>query len=557
MKCFARRLTALSCLLTIVFTFSLSPASADETARRVLLLPLSIHAEKDLAFLNKGIMDMIASRIGQAATVIRKTPPDPNKTPIQLARDLNADFVVTGSVTIFGDSVSTDAQLTRVETGEAVLSVNQFGQSSGDVLMHVNQFGTQAGQYMASLAGPATPATAAAVAPQPAAPAQPRQQPPQPAVTAAPQAPAAPAPAVTPTPVVATAPGATVDPLWTSSPVRGTISALTVGDVNADGRTDLIYVHDGTVIVETKSRNRLNQLTSFEDGKNHSIIAVDAVDLNGNQTTEIFVTRLDIHDKLDSIVLEWNGSTLAPIATNQSWYFRVATDPEKGPVLLGQRRGTSSATDTGGLYSYTHFLPGIFELNPMGNGYQAGRRFPLPNDQNLYGFSRGEIFNDGKIRTVAYSPGDELRIYDPAGNLQWAGRETLGGTPLFLESVSSTDIRTKDKTYLSQRLVVIDIDGDGQVEVVTVHNRDAARGLVERFRKYTRGRMVALRWNKVNMKEIWTGEEISGYISDFAVADLNNDGKLEAVYAMVAGSGILQGNNSSLVIEQFGDLSAK
>jgi hypothetical protein len=65
----------------------------------------------------------------------------------------------------------------------------------------------------------------------------------------------------------------------------------------------------------------------------------------------------------------------------------------------------------------------------------------------------------------------------------------------------------QDRTYLTQRFIVADLDGDGNVEVVTVHNRDAARGFVERFRKYTRGRVIALRWNKVNMKEVWTGEE--------------------------------------------------
>jgi hypothetical protein len=91
--------------------------------------------------------------------------------------------------------------------------------------------------------------------------------------------------------------------------------------------------------------------------------AVDAGDINGNGTAEIFVTRLDAHGKLDSVVLEWNGSGLQPIATDQRWYFRVTDDPEAGRLLTGQRRGTPSANDTGGLYADTHFLPGVFELD--------------------------------------------------------------------------------------------------------------------------------------------------------------------------------------------------
>jgi len=316
-------------------------------------------------------------------------------------------------------------------------------------------------------------------------------------------------------------------------------------------------VHESRVVVETRNGDRLDRLAAFDAGKRHTIVALDAGDINGNGQAEIFVTRLDAYNKLDSVVLEYNGSSLQPVAGGQPWYFRVGDDPEKGPILMGQRRGTPPSTDTGGLYEESLFLPGVFELTWTGKEYQAGRRFPVPREMNIYRFARGDIFNDGKIRAIAYSASDELRITSPNGSPQWAGQETLGGSPLFLETPSSTDQRTKDHTYLAQRLIPTDLDGDGSVEVVTVHNRDAAKGFVERFRKYTRGRVVALRWNKVNMKDVWRGEEISGYISDFSLADLDGDGRLAVVYAMVTSTGLMQTKSSNIVVEQIGDLSGK
>ena len=555
-----RRLTGFLGLLIVFFILFHSPALAIESAKRVLILPLTIHSEKDLAFLNKGIMDMIASRISVTATVIRKNALAPGKDPLQMGRDLDADYVVTGSLTIFGNSASTDAVLTAVKSGEAALQFNQFGQSSSDVLMHINQFAGQVRQYIASQTPQPQVAAPAAAAPAVMVPqvAQPAQPVPQPAVTT-PAPIAATAPAPIPAPAVKTEAAAAAvvatEPLWTSNPYKGTISALCTGDVDGNGQPDIIVVHERQVLVESKNGDRLETLTAFDAGSRHKTIAVDAGDINGNGKAEIFVTRLNAHQKLDSIVLEWNGSGLQPIAADQKWYFRVGNDPEKGTILMGQRRGAPSANDTGGLYEYNHFLPGVFELTWTGSDYQAGRRFPMTAETNIYRFARGDIFNDGKVRTIAYAESDELRITSPAGDPQWAGEKALGGSPLFLEATSSTDQRTKDRTYLTQRLIPADLDGDGKVEVVTVHNRDAARGFVERFRNYTRGRVIALRWNKVNMKELWTGEEISGFISDFSLADLDGDGRMEAVYAMVASTGITQTKSSNIVVEQIGVLS--
>lgn len=564
------RLTGTLCLLTLMLILFSASVLAAVTTQRVLILPLSIHSEKDLAFLNQGIMEMMASRISQSATVIRKEKLSAGKDALQMGRDLNADYVVTGSLTIFGNSASTDAALMAVETGEIALQFNQFGQSSGDVLMHINQFATQASQYIASVS--ATPQVAAPAAAAPAvmipqvAPAVKPVPPPQPAVAPPVQPPAAPAPvaaAIAPT-VTATAAAAAaaetkttddIEALWTSNPFKGTISALTTGDVTGDGSPEIVFAHEHQVVVAHRDGERLDRLTAFDAGKRHKIIALDAGDINENGMAEIFVTRLDAYKKLDSVVLEWNGSGLLPIAENQHWYFRVATDLEKRPILMGQRQGVPAAADTGGLYQDSHFLSGIFELAWTGNGYQAGPHVLLPSDMTIYRFARGDIFNDNQTRTIAYSASDKLRIYNPAGSPQWAGRETLGGNPLYLEATSITNVRTTDNTYLTQRFFIADLDDDGKMEVTTVHNHDVARGVVDRFRKYTRGRVVVLSWNKVNMKQVWSGEEIGGYIGDFSLADLNADGRLEAVYAMVVSTGLAQTKSSNIVVEQIGSLS--
>lgn len=554
MKHHAGQFTHIFCLLTVLSILSISPAPATEHPIRVLILPLTIHSEKDLTFLNKGIMDMMVSRISQSATVIRRTAVDQGKDIVQMGGEVNADYVVSGSLTLFGKDVSTDALLTRVDTGETALQFSRLGQDGGDVLKNIDQFTTEVSHYLDSTTagGQQIPSPTAAVpvviSPKPSSPVKP-VSPPAPAASVAP----VPTPEV---PATQAAPPKNKG-LWTSNPFKGTISALATADVDGDGRIDIVVAHGNKIVVQTKDGQRLSRLAVFDAGKRHTIISLDAGDINGNTKSEIFVTRRNAQGKLDGVVLEWNGTSLAPIAAGQRLYFRIITDPETGPMLIGQRPGTPMSNDTGGLYADPHFLPGVFELTWTGKAFRTGRRLPIPKNLNIYWFTRGDIFNDGSTRTIAYSPMDELRISDPAGSPQWAGKETFGGSPMFLKAPSLTDGRSKDRTYLAQRLVVADLDNDGNMEVVTAHNRDAVRGLVERFRNYTRGRMIALSWNQVNMKTIWSGEEIGGYISDFSLVDLNGDGKLEAVYAIVTNTGLTQSKSSNIVVEQIGELSVK
>ena len=91
MKRYPRRLNVIFCLLTALFSFSISPALADEKTKRVLILPLTIHSEKDLTFLNKGIIEMMAARISQndgqiAANLSIST--ENGSTPKKISHDL-------------------------------------------------------------------------------------------------------------------------------------------------------------------------------------------------------------------------------------------------------------------------------------------------------------------------------------------------------------------------------------------------------------------------------------------------------------------------------------
>ena len=102
--------SAASCLPASVFINSVSAAEP----ARVLVLPFTIHADKDLAYLKKGVADMLASRLALKDKVVVVGSTDSSLKTEQIPETIDAaaalalgaksasDYVLFGSLTVFG-----------------------------------------------------------------------------------------------------------------------------------------------------------------------------------------------------------------------------------------------------------------------------------------------------------------------------------------------------------------------------------------------------------------------------------------------------------------------
>ena len=101
--------------LAIAFFVSLCAALPAQAGTRIALLPLSVHASgEDSAYLQTGLGEMIAARLDQyeGVTVVRPrvdgVPAGQSQTARAAAEGVDADFVLYGSFTRFGDGASLD-----------------------------------------------------------------------------------------------------------------------------------------------------------------------------------------------------------------------------------------------------------------------------------------------------------------------------------------------------------------------------------------------------------------------------------------------------------------
>ncbi|HHC25309.1 MAG TPA: hypothetical protein ENK58_07860, partial [Desulfobacterales bacterium] len=133
-------------LAIIPLIFCNAVAVRAEKPARVLILPFTVHSDKDLTFLKDGITDMLSTRLtlegkllplskGETGQEIKSLSESVDEqTAISLGRKLGADYVSYGSLTVFGDSISTDARFFDLHKNEPLVIFYESGKGHSDVI---------------------------------------------------------------------------------------------------------------------------------------------------------------------------------------------------------------------------------------------------------------------------------------------------------------------------------------------------------------------------------------------------------------------------------------
>lgn len=513
-----------------------SRISFAQTVRKILILPFQIHAEKDLAFLKKGIGDMLSSRLAQEGKVVLINPaeaigsglePTGAQQAIALGKKVGADDVVFGSLTLFGESISIDVRLIDVQSQKPVVTFNRSGKSHDEVILYVNQFAEKVNTEVFGR-------KAEAVTPQPeAVVVDPSRRHPE--------------------KVYKESDGMggeysyeTPDQLsrrdfsiWRSRNFPMHISGMAVGDIDGDGKNETVFISEEMLLIYRFIKGKFQKVSEYKGKENEAFIGVDVADINQNGRAEIFVTAQDgqpwVEDigvftrNLRSFVVEWDGARLTKIVDKQNWYYRVIREPKKDPVLMGQRRGIK------GLFS-----GGVYFMLWQNGGYEAVQRLKLPRGVKVFGFTTGDVMNDGQEMILSFTSEEYLQVHSREMDSKWKSSRSMGGSGVYFEISDESSTRGSvlagvpetEYYYILPRIHVADMEGDGLNEVIVVNNRDSMGKAISRFRVFKSGYIECLAWDQLGLYTKWKTRKVSGYISDYTVADFDNDGRPELVFSV-------------------------
>ncbi len=521
-----------------------NPAAADRVqAKQILVLPPAVHSSEDMGFLKKGIIDMLASRLAghgeaEVLTLDQQEVDKQGQAPdwaaaAALGRQMGADYVILISLTVIGDSASTDAQVIEVANEKTVMTFGQAGREQADVISHIDQFAAQVNSQLLGTGAPRKTAQTDSLQKQKPA-GEPKTTPGiyqhpekllnQPALEQERQSWGS---------EMGRAASAELlmrGPRWDAQ-----ISGVTTGDVDGDGDPELVCIDSQTIFVYRIEKGKFIKIAETNGGINN--VRVDAADVNGNGKDEIFITNFDNKSsRVGSFAMEWNGSSLERSAEQMTWFLRTVDWPGRGKIIAGQRQGFD-----------TLFAPGIYEIIWQNGQYETAERLALPRNLDIYGFAYGPVRSHADNDIVAFDSGGYIRILDQRGEEQWASTERYGGSANFFQVPDWEDPKESIKRYLSPHIHLFDVNNDGVQEILVMKNLDSASAFAH-IRLFKNGRLEALKWDQLGLTPFWKTRDLSKYISDFTLCDIDGDTRPEAIAVIVSKTKHALSKGSSFVV---------
>ncbi|MBN2254908.1 MAG: VCBS repeat-containing protein [Deltaproteobacteria bacterium] len=543
--------------LCAAMALSIAGTARAADVKTIAVLPFSVHSAEAIDYVRNGVWDMLMSRLSssdQTAVISKNAVVESlGKTGgkelsadevSRIGKALKADYVVWGSITKIGSSVSLDGRLFDVAAGTSPVGVFEQCRGLDEIIPKMDVFAKKI-QYHLLGTIPTTVIPTAEPAPVTA---QPRPEGRQPApgssaVEALRTRQGTLTAVINPDFINAARPLDRKD-FWMTQRYPIEFKGMDIGDVNNDGKNEIVIIDGTSVIIYQREGTTLKQLHKRSGGSSDNNIAVDVADINSNGVPEIIVTAF-VNNALQSFVLEFDGKEYATIAEGLEWFLRVIPTAE-GPLLIGQARGLDSA-----------FENPIYEIRWRDGKYVEGPRMPIPQGLSVYGLTIDTVDPTGKDVIIALDEYDHIRIYEKtekplskieifggSDELVWKSDEVFGGSSNAIDlrtpgaSSSSNWADEKGKTYINVRILTYDINGDGRKEIIIVKNLSSSGRLFKNVKSFSKSEIYDLEFDGLGFVQNWKTRPIQGYVSDYHFKDVDNDGKNEIVLALVLGTGM-------------------
>jgi TolB-like protein len=557
----------------ILAILMISVAALAQGTKKVAVIPFGINSKEDIEYIRDGVMDMLMSRIsvdGRIEVLSRteitehlgksKKKGFTQSDAQSLGKRLNADFVVWGSITKIGNSMSIDGKL--IDIAENKSPVSFFVQSKGmdEVVTQVNDFAKRIDKHILGRVPSGFESSSSAAVSPAADTVQDKQE--AVSLNREPQ----------PTDALKSKKGtltATINPefihnsptpisapqsrsktgFWMSEKINAKIIGMSIGDVNNDGKNEIVMIDQNNIMIYLKVDKSLKRIQKIAGKSYDQYLSVDVADINGTGTKQIIVTSIN-QGILDSFVLEYKDGKFVKIASDLPWLLRVIYVSEK-PLLIGQMIGTAEP-----------FMTPICELGWRDGKYKEVKKMKIPVGLSVYDFIIESLDKEGD-RIITMDQFDYIRVFEESDKalesliqyfsvkeMLWKSDEKYGGSCNRFETLQTILSKQEPKPplpYVNIRMLSCDLYNQGKKDLIVVRNHSAVGRVLQDVKLFTSSEIVDLEWTGIGFSEAWKSKKINGYISDIQLKDIDNDGKDELVLSLLVTSSAAMSPKSVIV----------
>ena len=299
---------------------------------------------------------------------------------------------------------------------------------------------------------------------------------------------------------------------------------LDVGDINGDGREELIVIASNRVIIYDYRNKKLKQVARFRaKNKNHKFLGVDVGDINRNGRDEIFVTgRFD--NSLSSFVLEASPGKkrLKKTWDDVNMYFRIIHPFGTRPTLLTQAPGSNGP-----------FFGPIRKMLYKKGRYAAHSKLKLPEVYGtkfiLYGLNSADIDGDRKRETLMLDKNYKLRVYSASGRVLVQSEAHYGRDPrsfnLGVREEGGGIVQEGESIPYRGRLQLIEQEQNRYL--LLPKNTSAGGGLAPGLMVDTHGSITFLKLTPEGFEKSSELKKQKGYVAAYGLVKArNNDPKI-------------------------------
>lgn len=533
----------------------------------VAVLPFSLHSAENIEYVRQGIGDMLISRIAvpdkievTGKDVVQNVVSKSGTKELNLAdaqkigQQLKADYVVWGSITKIGSSISIDGKLIDITGGKSDVSIFSQSQTLDEVIPKINNFSQRIVQHISGAAPQTEPKVSAApaVAPPPAPGASREAQIIAGMKTGGRKG--------TLTSMINPEYINAADPInrrgfWMSQQFKTEFKGMDVGDVNRDGSNEVVVIDSHNVFIYQKTKDNLRLIKQIKGPSHNNYVSVDIADINKDGTPEIIVTSLNDRT-LNSFVLQYKDGDYKIIASDIRYFLRVIDTSSGIPILLGQTYGFDKVFDTQ-----------IYEIVWKDGKYVSGDKMKIPMGLSIYGLTMDTIGTGASEKIIALDELDYLLVITPTNKplsrllsfgstpeeLLWRSDDVYGGSNNYIANIdkqkaNSSEATQPDSAFANLRILSFDTNKDGKKELIIVKNLSSVGRIFKNLKLFTSSEIYNLEWDGLGMMENWRTKKINGYVADYCFKDIDNDGKPEIVLALVQSVGGSLSDRSVLVV---------